>query len=214
MKTFNVIKKNRKYFAAEVKNGYKCRILIDKNSEDLELGIHELEVDDISVKSKYGVDLIFKLKGSVKEQQQAGIVTLKTPGKNERLISRCRDLGGKWDKQAKVWVFNGMIEDEVEKLDEMYNSDPVPVEITFKDELFFKKRPAIFLGFHIAAAVCRDGGAKLSEGISLINGSVGSGGSSANWGTIIDSGTVIRMMIPYKLIENGFERDDIELKKL
>lgn len=42
MQTFNIIKRNRKYFAAQTKSGHKCRILIDSNSEKLELGTQEL----------------------------------------------------------------------------------------------------------------------------------------------------------------------------
>jgi hypothetical protein len=73
MQTFNIIKRNRKYFAAQTKSGHKCRILIDSNSEKLELGMQELVVLDISIKSKFGMDLIFKLQCSVDEQKEAGI---------------------------------------------------------------------------------------------------------------------------------------------
>ncbi len=34
----NIIKRNRKYFAAETDSKRKCKLLIDSNSENLELG--------------------------------------------------------------------------------------------------------------------------------------------------------------------------------
>ena len=65
---FNVIKKNRKYFAATTDNNKSCKILIDDYSKDLALGEHFLAVKDISVRSKYGTDLIYKLAANVEEQ--------------------------------------------------------------------------------------------------------------------------------------------------
>lgn len=94
MQTFNIIKRNRKYFAAQTKSGHKCRILIDSNSEKLELGTQELVVSDISIKSKFGVDLIFKLQCSVDEQKEAGIRTLTHFKYNSELVARCKELGG------------------------------------------------------------------------------------------------------------------------
>lgn len=74
MEEFNVLKKNQKYFAALL-NGCKCRIVIDENSSDLPLGEQLLDVEDISVRSKYGVDLVFKLQSSIEEQAESGVVT-------------------------------------------------------------------------------------------------------------------------------------------
>lgn len=91
MKEFNVLKKNRKYFAASL-NGYKCRILIDELSQNLSIGTQLLDVEDISVRSKYGTDLIFKLKSSIEEQNESGFITL-TSTYNTYLVDKCRALG-------------------------------------------------------------------------------------------------------------------------
>ena len=94
MKTITLIKKNSKYFAAKI-GKFDCKVLVDNNSESLELGEHTLEFDDISVRTKYGTDLIFKLSASESEQEEAGIVTLKTDFYNKKLVEQCHKLGGK-----------------------------------------------------------------------------------------------------------------------
>lgn len=213
MKTFNIIKKCRKYFSATT-GGYPCKILIDSNSESLEPGQQEIEVDDISVRSKYGVDLIFKLSASVSEQKTAGICTLQTPLYNSEMVSECHNLGGKWDSDAKAWVFSGIVADKVELLDDKYNSDLIPVEIKFTDYLWGSKGPAELCGFIIAKATGRDSGAHLGHGISLISGDIDSGGSVKNWGTNINAGSIIRMEIPENCYSDFESIADIEIKKL
>ena len=195
------------------KGGYKCRILIDKNSENLELGKQVLSVDDISRRSGFGTDLIFKLKMSAEAKKEAGVVTLKAP-KNKILIKKCKELGGEWSWKSKVWVFSGIYKDEVENLKKIYNSEPVEVEILFKRIQIGWKDAVYFLGVPIAAAEHRDSGAEFCEGVTLIEGGCYSGGSRQNWQTIIEPGTVLKAMIPSKLIEKGFKHDEIEMKKL
>jgi len=198
MQTFNIIKRNRKYFAAQTKSGHKCRILIDSNSEKLELGTQELVVSDISIKSKFGVDLIFKLQCSVDEQKEAGIRTLY----NSELVARCKELGGKWDVLSKCWFFSGLVEEEVDELDYLYNSELVGVELTATRDIGRIKSPVSFLGYPLAAAKSRDYGATLESDVALIKGRATSGGSYKNWETVIESGTVLRLHIRSKLFEN------------
>lgn len=196
MKTFNIIKKNRKYFAAKLNSKYSCKILIDENSEALDLGIQNLEVDDISVRSKYGTDLIFKLKGSVDEQKNAGICTLKTAQYNEIIIKKCRELGGKWDSANECWIFSGMVSSEVEELDYQINSEKIIVEVTANKTLYAEKSPVYFLGYVVARAFGRDSGAKLGDNIALISGDVTSGGSMKNWATRVVEGSIFKLEIP------------------
>lgn len=201
MKHFTIIKKNRKYFAART-DGYKCKILIDANSENLQPGEHNLEVDDISVRSKYGTDLIFKLSASVEEIKDAGICTLQHDRYNVGLIERCRELGGKWDRDTGTWVFSGLVAAEVEELDAIYNSDLIAVELTADDDIRAHRSCVEFCGYTIARAFGRDSGAKLSEGVSQISGRVTSGGSVKNWNTCIAEGTVLRMYLPKELLQS------------
>lgn len=207
MKTFEIIKKNRKYFAAKIDGKIPCKILIDDKSESLELGTQTLEVEDISVRSKYGTDLIYKLTASADDVADAGITTLRTPFYNQNLVAECHRLGGKWDADEKSWVFSGLVADKVEELDEKYNSQLIPVEIEFNETLFGEKGPAYLAGFKIAQAWGRDSGAKLADGIMLIDGDINSGGSMKNWDTRVKQGAKIRMEVPEALLQGLFEHD-------
>lgn len=200
MKTFTVTKKNRKYFAATLENNTACKILIDENSQDLDLGTHTLDLDDISVRSKYGVDLIFKLAGSVQAQADAGICTLRHARFNAVLVNSCRQLGGKWDADEKAWVFSGFVAAEVEDLDALYNSALVTVDIVSPVDVSQWQGPVLFVGYPIAKATGRDSGAKLCDDVAKIEGTVTSGGSAKNWTTKVMAGTVLRMQVPSALL--------------
>jgi len=211
--TLVVLKKNRKYFAAE-HNGYKCKILIDENSESLELGEHSLLVEDISVSSKYGKNWVYKLSGNAEEQKNSDVCILKTERYNSKMVEQCRAYGGKWDAVEKCWSFSSMIE-EVEVLDEKYNSENIVVELTFKEEVpVYRSRYGVeFRGFSIVTSNNRDDH-KMAKNVALISGDVA---GRCEWatgymGVVIKQGAVIRMGIP-KLCINDDEIDDrIEMK--
>ena len=212
----NIFKKNRKYYAAKLKNGYKCKVVIDSNSQNLELGEQELLLDDVSVSTKYGTDVIYKLSAPAEAQKAAGIVTLKSEY-NSVLIKRCRELGGSWDGDAGAWTFSDLVTDEVEELDVKYNSTLVAIEIAVNDELCESKGPIELAGIKIAQAWGRDSGAKLGKGIALIAGEINSGGSAKNWCTEIYKGSIIRTTIPEMLIEDiesGDYGSKISVKRL
>ena len=213
MKKFNILKRNRKYFAATM-GAYPCKILIDAASENLDLGPQTLAVDDISVRSKYGTDLIFKLKASAEEQEQAGICTLRHFRYNHDLVERCRELDGLWDRDAQAWVFSALVEDQVELLDIYWNNDIVHVQITLPNGLTARCQPVTIGGYTIATASGRDSGATVAQGVALISGYVGSGGSRANWETEIDEGSVLRLRMPKALIADLVQYQDYQIEIL
>lgn len=203
-----VIRKNRKYFKCETDKGYGCRLIIDNNSKDLTIGEHTLAVNDKSIRSKYGTDLIFELAADHKEIETAGIVSFYHPNYNVELVEKCRELGGRWDKEENVWIFASIIEDKVEELDEIYNSDPIGVEISRRYDqdknampIGGYQEPVYFLGYVLATAHGRDSGAKLGQGVSLIEGVINSGGSMKNWRTDVSENAVFRLFVPEKLLE-------------
>ncbi len=196
---FNVIKKNRKYFAATTDNNKSCRILIDECSKDLELGEHFLAVKDISVRSKYGTDLIYKLTANVEEQTKLGICSLKSEY-NTLLIEKCRKLGRIWDKSQGAWVFSSIVEKEVEELDEIFNSAPVIVEIEAIEEIQEQGKAIEFLGYSVCKAFNRDSGACIETGIALLSGYATSGGSKKRWTTVLSEGATLRLKIPVDLL--------------
>ena len=198
-KKFVVLNRARKYFAATQK-GYKCKILIDLNSENLELGEQELLVDDISVKSKYGTDYIYKLAGEAVEQKTGGICTLKHRY-NSDLVDECRNLAGQWDAIQKVWVFSAIVQDKVDELDEIYNSEEIVVEIQALNDFEKRKKPVDFCGYPVARATGRDSGAKIGDDVALIEGSISSSGSFVNWCTYVKKDTIFRLSVPEKNLD-------------
>jgi hypothetical protein len=204
-KLLTIIKKNRKYYAA-TDNGYKCKVLIDTNSEALEPGEQELMLEDISVRTKYGTDIIYKLAVSVTEQEQASICTLKHQFFNVLLVEQCRNLGGRWDKEGNVWVFSSIVDDKVQELDELFNSEVLNAEVEVLNSVRQKTSAYCLFGIPIARAFDRDGGAKLCEGVALISGEIKSSGSRNNWNTEICENSVLRFQVP-KLLFEKFEEE-------
>ena len=206
MKTckLEILKKNRKYFAVKV-NGYECKLLIDATSDKLEPGIIDtILLDDISVRTKFGTDVIYKVHAAVDVKKPAGICTLLHDKYNTRLVDECKKLGGRWDKDTKTWVFLDYVSDRVDELDELYNSRLAVIEVTVKQTVSWMHDSVYFLGYPIATATGRDSGAKVNEHVSLISGSFTSGGSIKNWDTVVKSGAVFRLTCSRNLIEDSF----------
>lgn len=112
-------------------------------------------------------------------------------------VHRAKELGGKWDAAAKVWAFDARDEDDVRALcREVYGTDGssdtklIDLRITFKSGARAGQRAVYVCGREIARAWGRDSGAKLGEGIKLVEGRITSGGSSKNWATVVDAGSV------------------------
>ena len=201
LKTIELIKKNRIYFAAKNSSGYDCKVKITPESESLELGTHDLLIDDVSVRTKYGFDLIYLVKSNVKE---TGIVSLKHFTYNAWMVKDCKKLGGKWDPEVKAWIFSAIVEDKVEELELEYNEKIVDVEIKAKSDLVNCFNGVDFCGYTVALAKDRDGGAKLADGVYKISGEIKSGGSMKYWETRVSQGSVFRLKASAALIS----RDD------
>ena len=198
--TLNVLKKNRKYFAA-THNGYKAKILIDECSADLEFGTHDLTVDDISIRTKYGTDVIYKLSCADKEQKDESPVILETNFYNSELVEKCKKLGGIYSREDRAWIFKSFVEAEVEELDYLYNSELIDVEIELVGGSYGDRSPYFLAGFQLAKSTDRDSGAVISSRIAVLRGDFFSAGSLKNWRTETSSDTVIRMKIPKNLLD-------------
>lgn len=66
--TLDLIKKNRVYFKCLTTTGYEVKLKITQKSENLQLGKQDLLVNDISVRTKYGTDIIYDLEAGRKMQ--------------------------------------------------------------------------------------------------------------------------------------------------
>lgn len=208
MKTLKltILQKNRKYFACKL-NGYNAKLVIDQKSDSLEIGEHELLVNDLSVRTKYGTDLIFEVAHEIKKEEKNSITSLKHRY-NTILIERCKNLGGKFDDESKSWIFNSVVFDEVEKIDETFNSDTVTVEITALAKQNELREAVQFCGYPIAQAFGRDSGAKICTDVYMISGKLYSGGSQKNWYSCIEGGSVFRLNISKNLLQELKETYD------
>lgn len=195
--TLEVVKKNRVYFKCLNEKGFEVKLKITPESENLNLGKQTLLVRDETVRTKYGIDVIYSLEAEVKDK---GIVTL-VSRYNKRLVESCRELGGKWDSDNKAWVFPKIVEDKIEELDHYYNTNIKAVEICATEDIFCHNEAVHFFGYPIARATGRDSGANVCEDVSLISGNITSEGSMKNWGTEVKKGATFRLEISQQIID-------------
>jgi len=200
----NIIKKNRKYFVAEI-NGRKVKVEINANSEKLELGEHSLYVEDISIRSKYGTDEKYKLAIDMEKQQSTEVYSLQSTVRNSFLIDACRRLGARYDTETSSWIFNAIVADKAEELDLIHNSELIDIEIEAISDILIYCEPIRFCGFTIAQARGRDTGAILGDNVYKIKGDINSGGSAKNWTTDISEKSVFRLSVPIELLNQQRE---------
>ena len=206
--TLTIIKKNRVYFACK-HNGYDCKLRITPESVDLHSGEHELLVNDESVRTKYGTDVIYSVAIAAKLDEPKKICTFKHEPYNSYAAERCKNLGGKWDGASKTWVFSGLVEDKVEDLDWLFNSDIVTIEIKALENISAGKSPLDFAGYTISRAFGRDTGAKIGDGISMLEGAVYSGGSVKNWTSGVKKDSVFRFSISKNLLDEYRKTEEV-----
>ena len=111
--------------------------------------------------------------------------------------AKARALGGKWD--GAVWTFDVRDEERVRDLclaEYGYDGRSAPqlatARLEFQQTYSRRCAPCTFLGRTLASASGRDSGARIgSNGVVLVAGRVTSGGSRANWETVIRAGTTL-----------------------
>jgi len=211
LKNITINKINRKYAKITISNGFECKLIVDDAVKRLGTGTFDLDIKDVSIKTKYGTNCIYELvsNGEINENN---IVFLKSDYYNQNLVNECHKLGGRYDSTTKVWDFPSYIEDKVEELDYIYNSPLKPYQITVNYKFYEYNQPIEIMGFTIATAYDRDGGAKVNNDemlrISVLQGGFTSGGSHKNWKTVAKEGTIIRLYLPSKLVEEFGNFDD------
>lgn len=196
-KTFNIKSFGRVWASAEI-NGYQCKIKICDRLKEIGIGEHTIVVNDLSVRSNYGVDLKFQVAAVEKSE----IITFQHEFYNYDLCRRLKKLGGVWDAEAKAWILPSFVQDKVDELELKYNSQLVDVEITFERDDFAENEELRVCGYPVATATGRDSGAQVAKGVAVIKGKFGSGGSIKNWNTYVQRGTVIRMKLPVGVLKD------------
>jgi len=122
--------------------------------------------------------------------------------------------GAKWNGSA--WIVPVQAEAAImNMLKEFYGYDPaekfVTVKITAKKELRGPRENVYFKGFPIAHARGRDSGAKVSDGVIKLSGTITSGGSVKNWDTVVREGASFQVSIP---VSQAIETDEWAVEKI
>ena len=209
-----ILKKNTVFYKAKMydenwEKSWDFKLKIDEKSENLDLGRHVLLLDDVSVVTKYGTDVIYKVHSEITDPNK--ICTFKHHLFNQKILKKCKYLGGKWDSSEKVWVFNELVEEQVEILENLYNENLTIVDIIAKEDI--SDQPEVtFLGYPLIRAMGRDSGAMLCDEIIKISGQIQSGGSMKNWLAIVREGATFRLKISKNLLKAAEEQEHQDLK--
>lgn len=135
---------------------------------------------------------------------------------NTEFVSQIKSKLGtrKYDREKGCWTINTEDLDIVKKIilnvygyTEDDDTDRVKVKITFNDNYYELKNGICIADRTLARAFHRDSGAKLGDGVTLLEGKIGSCGSRANWETYINDGSVFLTTLPRKFIESMMNGD-------
>jgi hypothetical protein len=108
---------------------------------------------------------------------------------NSEFVATAKRYGGKWS--GGQWVFDARDEERVRELcKKVYGSDGLTADLCtirakFTANASVGGGPIEIAGRTIARAHGRDSGARLGEGVVLLEGKFGSGGSMKNWATFV-----------------------------
>lgn len=202
---FTLIKKGRVWIECLLNNKYKCKLKINDFTKDLDLATHTLLVEDISIRSNYGTELRFEAKKEAMEEKS--YIFLKHPRYNQIFYNKCKNLGGKWDYEAKAWAFLSVVQEEVEEIEYLFDGEMINLKLTAKDFISETTDSITFMGYTLAKATSRNSGAELGEEVYLLEGSIGSGGSIANWKTQCSAGAIFKISVPKNLFEARKEKE-------
>lgn len=112
---------------------------------------------------------------------------------------RAKMIGGRWVAGEKAWQFDGRDEGLVRALcmdifgDDGQVTEFMSVRCTAVYEGVERREGIYLAGRLVAKATGRDSGARLGDGVVLLSGFFGSGGSVKNWRTYCKQGTVFEI---------------------
>lgn len=133
---------------------------------------------------------------------------------NPDFAPRAKRLGGRWNPSGKTWGFDARDEARVRDLcRDVYGTDGSPEELcTVRVKLSAQSCSSLaFFAFgrQLARAFGRDSGARLSDGVVLLSGSIGSGGSMKN-PVIATKGCVVEVRdVPVRAVRKACWEDDV-----
>ena len=168
----------------------------------------------------------------MKIEVKAGKANVFTPY-NKEFVAKIKQIGGaRWNGSSRCWTVPEAEVDTVRAyMREVYGEtdlpdegDRVTVEVTFLEEATDWDGEISLFGRQICRAFGRDSGARVGEGVTLIDGKIGSGGSRANWTVWIGEGARFRVRnlprkalsieSPYKIEVREVQQDGVDREAL
>lgn len=134
----------------------------------------------------------------IKIELQGNKIVLSAPY-HEATSERAKRLGGRWDAAAQVWTFAEQDRDLVQEMcRDIWGADDTDtgqetVRLKCVTGVRVERKGVTVKGVPVARAFDRDGGARLEPDVIVLKGDVTSGGSRANWCTVVATGTVIEL---------------------
>lgn len=145
---------------------------------------------------------------------QRGKKILVTAPYNPDANARFRELGGKFDRGTKSWTFPNLVKEELAEtlMDHYFEDGFLPVrrgvvKIKANHSFGCTHTPIRFAGRILGRAKSRDGGARISDGVNVLSGSLTSGGSVKNWETRIAEDSVLAVHDMPESIMEFYEKD-------
>lgn len=145
-----------------------------------------------------------------------GVAKVITPY-NADFVARIKNIGGRrWNGSEGCWevpetevnTVRSFMMDVFGETDMATDDEKVTVKVTFNDMESKRRESIVLFGKTIARAWGRDSGAKVGEDVTLLSGSVTSGGSVKNWTTVVREGTVLKVRnVPRKALEMDTDLD-------
>ena len=133
---FTIVKKGRKYFKTKLNDIYNARLKIDNITENFEVGLtYELQVKDLSVVTSFGSSMLFE---AVQEEKPETPIPyfIKLEKYNTMFIQLAKKMSGRFNRENKIWEFHPIAYNRAEELDEIFNSNLIPIEITAKENAY------------------------------------------------------------------------------
>lgn len=119
---------------------------------------------------------------------------------NAEFIAAVKNIGGaRWDKEHRAWsIPSEAIDQARDIMRRVYGACDLPddqprvsVKLTFEADVSEKWAPVTIFGKTIASATGRDSGARTGDDVVFVVGSPKSGGSVANWRSVVPEGSVV-----------------------
>ena len=152
---------------------------------------------------------------------------------NKEFVSKIKQIGGaRWNSASRCWMVPEAEIDTVRTyMKEVYGETDLPdegeritIDVTFDEDVYEWDREIVLFGRQLCRAFGRDSGAKVSDGVTLIEGEIGSGGSRNNYNVWAHAGakfrirnlplTALNIESPYKVTVVEVQKDSIDREAL